>query len=117
MQQRTLKETLVKLLQTHHLLSVSDILTLLEKNKTSYNKTSVYRALEQLLDEDVICRHHFSPTEATYELREHHHAHLVCTQCGSIEEGECAYQEPHAVGSFRVNHHHTTLFGICGGCG
>lgn len=112
----SLKELIRQLLEKEHLLSAPNLLNLLEKDGNIYNKTSVYRALEQLLDEEVICRHHFSNSEASYELRDHHHAHLVCTKCGEIQTGECEYNEPDTVGSFIVNHHHTTLFGLCQKC-
>lgn len=111
-----LQQRIIQMLEEKHLLTVSDFLTILEKSGTSYNKTSVYRALEQLINKDVVCRHHFSQAEASYELREHHHAHLVCTSCGSVQAGECEYDEPQKVGSFLVQHHHNTLFGVCGAC-
>ncbi len=112
----SLKAILVEMLQKNHLLSASDFLKGLEQKGKVYNKTSVYRALEQLLEENMICRHHFSPSEATYELRDHHHAHLVCTKCGKVQTGDCSYDEPEKIGSFLVNHHHTTLFGLCENC-
>lgn len=113
---QSLREILVNLLKREHLLSVSQILDLLKKSKRSYNKTSVYRALDQLLEEDAVCRHYFSGSEASYELREHHHAHLVCTNCGKVETEECDYHQPESADGFQVNHHHTTLFGLCADC-
>jgi len=116
MNKTNLKELIKQLLEREHLLSASDLLSLLDKNGKLYNKTSVYRALDQLLDEEIICRHHFSNSEASYELRDHHHAHLVCTKCGKIQTGKCEYNEPETIDSFLVNHHHTTLFGLCEDC-
>lgn len=116
MSETSLKNILTKMLHEEHLLSASDFLERLDMSGKTYNKTSVYRALEQLLEEEVVCRHHFSATEASYELREHHHAHLICTNCSKVETGECDYDEPHKVGGFLVNHHHTTLFGLCENC-
>lgn len=112
----SLKELIRQLLEKEHLLSAPDLLTSLEKNGHTYNKTSVYRALEQLLDEEIICRHHFSNSQASYELRDHHHTHLVCTKCGEIQAEECGYINPQTKGSFLVNHCHTTLFGLCQKC-
>lgn len=116
MQKRNLKELLISLLQNNHLLSVSDILVHLEKVNKIFNKTSVYRAIEQLLAEEVICQHFFSGNEAYYELREHHHDHLVCTRCGKVATAECTYTLPKDIGTFKADHHHTTVFGICGEC-
>jgi len=104
------------LLKEKHLLSASEILKIFLDQGHSYNKTSVYRALDQLVENNTLCRHHFTKDEAKYELREHHHVHLVCTNCGSVSTGECSYVQPDKVGSFTVDHHHTTLFGMCEKC-
>jgi Fur family ferric uptake transcriptional regulator len=116
MPENNLKSTIEKMLQSKHLLSANEILELCKQQGQKYNKTSVYRALEQLVNTDVICRHHFSDDEAKYELREHHHAHLVCTNCGIVTSAECSYQEPKNSNGFVVDHHHITLFGICKSC-
>lgn len=116
MAEMSLKSTIIQLLERQHLLSVSGVLQALKKQGKSYNKTSVYRALDQLLAEGMVCRHHTSETEASYELREHHHAHLVCESCGSVETGPCQYTQPKRLKNFSVRHHHLTLFGICRQC-
>lgn len=116
MSTRNLRAQLVSLLQQHHLLSVGDILQKLEAQGKTYNKTSVYRSLEQLLEEGVVCRQFFNEAQALYELREDHHTHLVCSTCGKIETIECDYHESSAVGDFVVDHHHVTLVGSCGQC-
>lgn len=105
-----------KVLEEEHLLSAKEMLHIFEKQGRVYNKTSVYRALDQLISENAICRHHFYDDEAKYELREHHHTHLVCTNCKKIETTECTYAEPKEIGTFKADHHHTTIFGVCGKC-
>lgn len=116
MLKRNLKDTIISLLQTNHLLSANAILSQLEASGKSFNKTSVYRVLEQLLAEQQICKHHFTENEAQYELRSHHHAHLVCSECGAVKESTCRYKQPSRVGKFSIDHHHLTLIGTCGRC-
>jgi len=116
MAEKALKLIIVEILKQNHLLSVAEFLDVLKKDGKSYNKTSVYRALEQLISEDAVCQHHFSSSEASYELREHHHTHLVCKKCGKIQTAECHYHETPKVGNFLVEHHHVTLFGLCENC-
>ena len=116
MSERNLKERILKLLQKHHLLSAAEIVQLLEKNGSSFNKTSVYRALDQLLEIELICRHHLQKDQAMYELRESHHSHLVCQTCGKIAMTECTVDQPSKVAGFTINHHHTTFFGQCDSC-
>lgn len=116
MAERNLKTLLTSLCTEHHLLSAHMMLVLLEKKGKTFNKTSVYRALDQLVEEGELCKHFFDENEALYELRSHHHAHLICQECGSITEGDCSYSHPKRVGDFQVNHHHLTLVGVCHKC-
>ncbi len=115
-QKRNLRATIQSLLEQHHLLTAGQIIELLQQKGTSYNKTSVYRMLEQLLSDSVLCRHFLTGKEAEYELRSHHHAHLVCNRCGTVSESECMMPEIPVVADFEVDHHHVTLVGTCGQC-
>jgi Fur family ferric uptake transcriptional regulator len=48
---------------------------------------TVYRALTQFEQAGLLQRHHFESGKAIYELNEgSHHDHLVCLQCGRVEE-------------------------------
>jgi Fe2+ or Zn2+ uptake regulation protein len=116
MSERNLKSQLIDLLKRHHLLSVSDILEKLKAEGKTYNKTSVYRSLETLLEEGLICRQYFNEAQALYELREDHHTHMVCDNCGKIESTECIYEEPKNNINFKIDHHHVTLVGKCQDC-
>ncbi len=116
MAERNLKSTLTDLFSARHLLSAPQILDILQALGRKYNKTSVYRALDQLEAEGIICKQFFTQNEAMYELKEHHHAHLVCKKCGKIEQTECDYHEPKELHGFSVDHHRVTLIGFCGNC-
>lgn len=112
----SLSSAILTLLSRQHLLSANDILLYFKGKGHIYNKTSVYRALDQLVAENKICQHHFSDDENKYELRNQHHAHLVCTSCNSVDTADCSYADPQKIGSFKVDHHHLTLFGLCENC-
>lgn len=116
MNKRNLKDTLQHLLHEHHLLSAGEILDHLKNKGKKYNKTSVYRALDQLEADGTICQHHFNDTQAVYELQSHHHAHAVCQNCGLVQTVECEYHQPRTVKNFAVDHHHVTLMGLCADC-
>ncbi len=48
---------------------------------------TVYRVLTQFEQAGLLVRHHFESGKAVFELNEgRHHDHLVCMQCGSVEE-------------------------------
>lgn len=107
---------ILNLLGEKHLLSAMQILESLEQEDRDVNKTSVYRSIEYLLSEGKICQHQFDQTEAVYELREHHHDHLVCSGCGKMIQVECVVRLPSTLKNFEVDHHHLTLYGRCEAC-
>ena len=48
---------------------------------------TVYRVLTQFEQAGLLTRHHFESGKAVFELNEgHHHDHIVCLQCGRVEE-------------------------------
>lgn len=116
MQKRNLKEQLQLLLENHHLLSVEQMLVELAITHRDFNKTSVYRALDQLEAAGVVCKHNFTGSQALYELSHHHHAHLLCKICGAVSEAECEVSDPSELAGFKIDHHHLTFLGICAGC-
>lgn len=107
---------IIKLLQSNHMLSAFQILELLEESGNQFNKTSVYRALDKLLAEGKICKQSFGNTEFQYELRDAHHDHAVCTECKKIIAVHCQNHSHQNVPGFSVDHHHTTLYGVCESC-
>ncbi len=57
--------------------------------------SSIYRTLTVLTDAEVIAPHHSRDGVTRYELAEplqHHHHHLVCVECGRIEDVQ--FDEP-----------------------
>ncbi len=48
---------------------------------------TVYRVLTQFEQAGLLSRQHFETGKAVFELNEgRHHDHLVCAQCGHVEE-------------------------------
>jgi len=48
---------------------------------------TVYRVLTQFVNAGLVERHHFEGGQAVFELnRGSHHDHIVCVQCGYVEE-------------------------------
>lgn len=115
MRTRNLTQLLTSLLQQHHLLSANQLVELLAQQSHSYNKTSVYRALDRLLSEGKICQFVLDGKEAVYEVRHEHHDHAICQRCGSVSAVDC--DEPEAlIPNFKVDHHHTLIYGTCTNC-
>jgi Fur family ferric uptake transcriptional regulator len=68
-------------------LSAEDVYKLLLKDGTDSGLATVYRVLTQFERAGLLIRHHFESGKAVFELNQGgHHDHLVCLQCGRVEE-------------------------------
>ena len=68
-------------------LSAEDVYKRLVEEGTDTGLATVYRVLTQFEQAGLLMRHHFESGKAVYELNEgKHHDHLVCLQCGHVEE-------------------------------
>src|SRR6059058_6111031 len=68
-------------------LSAEEVYKLLLKEGTDTGLATVYRVLTQFEQAGLLVRHHFESGKAVFELNEgKHHDHLVCLQCGRVEE-------------------------------
>ena len=68
-------------------LSAEDIYKLLLAEHTDVGLATIYRVLTQFEAAGLLKRHHFEGGKSVFELNEGgHHDHLVCLQCGRVEE-------------------------------
>ena len=68
-------------------LSAEDIYRVLVAEHSDIGLATVYRVLTQFEQAGLLSRQHFEAGKAVYELRDdQHHDHLVCLDCGHVEE-------------------------------
>src|SRR5207247_10172401 len=68
-------------------LTAEDVYRKLLEEHSDIGLATVYRVLTQFEQAGLLVRHHFESGKAVYELNEgKHHDHLVCMQCGRVEE-------------------------------
>lgn len=68
-------------------MTAEDIYRQLLKEDMDIGLATVYRVLTQFEQAGLLERHHFESGKAIFELNEgRHHDHLVCLQCGRVEE-------------------------------
>ena len=68
-------------------LSAEDVYRQLLTENIEVGLATVYRVLTQFEQAGLLERHHFESGKAVFELNEGtHHDHLVCLQCGRVEE-------------------------------
>jgi Fur family ferric uptake transcriptional regulator len=104
--------------QQRHL-SAEDVYRVLLAEGADVGLATVYRVLMQFEQAGLLARHHFEAGKAVFELEEgKHHDHLVCLDCGRVEEFFDAEIEKrqHMVAAergFRLQDHALQLYAAC----
>ena len=100
---------------------VSQIINYLRKLNLGTNKVTVYRIMDYLYQNGIVDRMEFGEGKFRYEIKRNHHHHLICTNCGKIEEVEGDFlkkleEEIYKTKGFNVKSHSLEFFGLCKDC-
>ncbi|CAM2765800.1 Fur family transcriptional regulator [Salinicoccus roseus] len=106
-------------------LSAEDVFLKVKDKYPEIGLATVYRTLELLSELKILDKINFGDGVSRYDLRKegakHFHHHLVCMECGAVEEieedlledVEKIVEKDH---NFKVTDHRLTFHGICGDC-
>jgi len=106
-------------------LSAEEVFLLVKEKAPEIGLATVYRTLELLSELKIVDKINFGDGVSRYDLRkegvEHFHHHLVCMECGSVEEiiedllsdVEKIVEEEW---QFQVKDHRLTFHGVCKQC-
>ncbi|MGE5666375.1 MAG: ferric iron uptake transcriptional regulator [Betaproteobacteria bacterium] len=100
-------------------MSAEDVYKALIAENIDIGLATVYRVLTQFEQAGLLSRNHFEAGKAMFELDEGaHHDHLVCMDCGRVEEFvdpaiEARQQAIAAERGFRLREHSLALYGEC----
>ena len=109
----------------HQPLSVPEVRKKLKQKNISPNKTSLYRLLEKMKQEDLIEETLLDSRVAFYEWKSgNHHHHFVCSQCkqihcfsdSTLEEAMHNLEYQLQKKGHKVANHQFSLSGICNHC-
>lgn len=90
-------------------------------NKLNIDRVTVYRILNAFTQKGLLRKIEFGEGKARYELNKGKHHHLICQNCGSIEDiSNCNIEslEKEIIGKkkFLVKSHSLEFFGLCIKC-
>ncbi|MEJ9211346.1 Fur family transcriptional regulator [Bacillus smithii] len=106
-------------------LSAEDVYLLVKEKSPEIGLATVYRTLELLTELKVVDKINFGDGVSRYDLRQegaaHFHHHLVCIECGAVDEiQEDLLEEVEAIvekrWKFKIKDHRLTFHGICHRC-
>lgn len=110
-------EVFQKTAQRH--MSAEDVYKSLLADGADVGLATVYRVLMQFEQAGLLSRNHFESAKAVFELNEgKHHDHLVCVDCGRVEEFFDAEIEQRQrsvaqVRGFELQDHALALYAAC----
>ncbi len=100
-------------------LSAEDVYKELLNENEDIGLATVYRVLTQFEQAGLLERHHFESGKAVFELKsDGHHDHLVCLQCGRVEEFYDGDIEKRQISiakerGFKLQEHSLSLYADC----
>ena len=100
-------------------MSAEDVYKVLLAEEADVGLATVYRVLMQFEQAGILLRTHFETGKAVFELNEgKHHDHLVCLDCGRVEEFFDAEIEKRQRGvaqarGFELHDHALALYATC----
>lgn len=102
-------------------LDVAEIVQYLEKHDSAVDQATVYRILDAFHKKGVINQFEFQEGKFRYELAGSDHHHLICENCGRIEDiSDCGIdrweKEIKKRKGFIVKRHALEFFGVCQSC-
>jgi Fur family ferric uptake transcriptional regulator len=119
------REDIIKIFikQEHHI-DAETLYAEIKKTHPQIGYTTVYRTLKLLCDLNMAISHSFNKNMAFFEPifdSDTHHDHLICTNCGKIEEFqneeiEVLQKEIAKKHNFKIINHVLNIYGICKEC-
>ena len=100
-------------------MSAEDVYKHLLADNMDIGLATVYRVLTQFEQAGLLARNHFDNGKAVFELNQGtHHDHLVCLNCGKVEEFydaeiEKRQQRIAKERGFTLQDHALSLYGVC----
>ena len=104
---------------TQRHMTAEDVFKVLLADGSDVGLATVYRVLMQFEQAGILSRNHFEAGKAVFELNEgKHHNHLVCLDCGRVEEFFDAEIEKRqksiaATRGFELQDHALSLYAYC----
>lgn len=103
-------------------ISVEDIYDEVIKIHPSISLATIYKNIILMMEKGVLVEVPIAGSKAKYELAKTDHIHLVCTECGSVEDQECMEATDKVLHEltnkehFILNKRQINLYGVCSSC-
>jgi Fe2+ or Zn2+ uptake regulation protein len=117
-----IRKKIVQILsETNCLMTQTDILTALHKAQLHPNRSTIFRELQFLTENNIVMKSTISNTDY-FEIPQDHHHHLICLKCHAITKidigNHLQSQEKKIAKQFKytITNHSLEFYGYCRHC-
>ena len=109
-------------IESHGHMSIDAIYEEVVKTHPSFSLATVYKNIIFMVDKGVLVEVPITGLKPKYELVKDDHIHLVCTECGEVEDKPCDAQADVLFNSitksenFSLSKQQINLYGVCSHC-
>jgi len=113
---------LLESIETHGHMSIEDIYEEVVKMHPSLSLATVYKNIILMVEKGVLVEVPIEGKKAKYELRKEDHIHLVCTECGDVEDrpheesADTIFDSMAKKENFTLRKQQINLYGVCKVC-
>ena len=109
-------------IEVHGHMSIDAIYEEVVKKHPSLSLATVYKNIILMVEKGVLVEVPISGKKSKYELAKEDHIHLVCTECGEVEDkpkesvADDLFDAMTQKENFTLSKQQINLYGVCGAC-
>ena len=103
-------------------ITIDDMVVAVRQSHPSISVATVYKNISQMLESGIVVEIPIAGQKSQYELKKNDHIHLICTDCGFVEDEHldtfCDQKLNSVVvkDSFLIARSQINLYGLCQNC-
>ncbi len=113
---------ILEVIEKHGHMSVEDIYEEVIKVHPSLSLATIYKNIILMQENGILVEVPIAGKKSKYELLKSDHMHLICTECGGVEDKMCLdktdaiFHELTEEEHFKLNKRQVNLYGVCEKC-
>jgi Fur family ferric uptake transcriptional regulator/Fur family peroxide stress response transcriptional regulator len=113
---------ILETIEKHGHMAIEEIYDEVVKVHPSLSLATVYKNIILMVDNGVLVEVPITGRKPKYELNKNDHIHLICTECGEVEDRPCLEETDKILKSmtsqehFSLNKQQINLYGVCEKC-
>ena len=113
---------ILETIEKHGHMAIEEIYDEVVKVHPSLSLATVYKNIILMVENGVLVEVPITGKKPKYELTKNDHIHLICTECGEVEDRPCLEETDKLLKSmtsqerFSLNKQQINLYGVCAQC-